>query len=217
MKFSSDFYILNKDQHFAFPHTNCDELETDYVKDLFFQDYGKHCFRYFGGEDIEQIKTDTDIGEFGAAFMRMKFIAEVTDPTRLFRRFMKKKPKGFLVGEIAEIWEWETEGMDRYSHIDTLTNRICNAMLEMIRANVRNTGIIDVPDIEELRIIVKHLNTELPKVRKAKCGEFMWSDTAPYELFEYPYFILVVRFWKIIHATMLRNVEQVAAESVVLV
>jgi len=194
--YSKDFYILNANQYFEFPHTNCDELETDYLKNLFFNGFGKYCFEYFGGKNMDDITMDTDIGDFAAAFMRMKFVAEVTDPLRLNRRLAKVRDiKGLRKGEVGEIWEWESEeGLERFHQIETLTNRICNTLFEQIRAIVGNT---EKPKTH-LRPIVDTLNTELRTIRKGPCNQYMWSNTAPYELLEYPYFTFIVRLWRII-------------------
>jgi len=196
--FSEDFFILNRNTHFSFPHDNCDEIPTEELKAMFFHpDYFcQHIVRYFvePTDDImKRLRGHPQLGEMGAAFMRLKFLAEVLDIRRMLPRLKsQKKAGGFLKDEVSRIWEWDTVGTERYVAVDTLANHMCNAVIETIKAIVRNT---DIPDFSQLATAAVGINLAIPQIRANPCDRYAWNNVDPYTLVNYPYFVFVLRSW----------------------
>lgn len=193
--------MLNSNTHFSFPHENCDEIPTEELKAMFFHpDYFcQYIVRHFAEltDDImKRLREHPQLGEMGAAFMRLKFMTEVLDIRRILARVQnQKKAGGFLKGEVLRIWEWETAGTERYAAVDALANHMCNAMIETIRALVRNT---DIPDFSQLATAAVGINLAIPQIRAKPCDRYAWNTVDPYTLVNYPYFIFVVRSWAVI-------------------
>jgi len=196
--FSEDFFILNRNTHFSFPHENCDEIPTEELKAMFFHPeyFGQHIVRYFAEptDDImNRLRDHPQLGEMGAAFMRLKFLSEVLDIRRMLPRLKsQKKAGGFLKGEVFRIWEWETMGTERYAAVDVLANHMCNAVIETIQAIVRNT---DIPDFSQLATAAVSINEAVPQIRKKPCDRYVWNAVDPCALVNYPYFVFVIRSW----------------------
>ena len=196
--FSDDFFILNSNTHFSFPHENCDEIPTEELKTMFFHpDYFcQHIVRYFvepADDTMNRLRDHPHLGEMGAAFMRLKFLTEVLDIRRILPRVRaQKKAGGFLKGEVVPIWEWGTTGVERYAAVDVLANHMCNAIIETIRAFVRNT---DIPDFSQLATAAVGINEAIPQIRAKPCDRYAWNNVDPYTLVNYPYFVFVVRSW----------------------
>ena len=200
--FSEDFFALNSNTHFSFPHENCDEIPTEELKAMFFHPeyFCQHIVRYFvePTDDImKRLRSHPQLGEMGAAFMRLKFLAEVLDIRRMLPRLRnQKKAGGFLKDEVSRIWEWEREretvGMERYAAVDVLANHMCNAVIETIKAIVRNT---DIPDFSQLATAAVGINVAIPQIRAKPCDRYAWNDVDPHALANYPYFVFVVRSW----------------------
>ena len=203
--FSDDFFILNRATNFPFPHDNCDEIPTDTLIRMFFSpDYFcQHIARYFLeptaydiSETMKRAREHPTLGTIGAAFMRLKFLAEVLNVRLLLPKLQtQKKAGGFLKGEVVPIWEWEEKGTERYAIVDNLANQLCNTVIEIVRGIVRNT---EIPDPAPMAKIAIALNKEIPQIRARPCEQYAWNDSAPYMLVNYPYFVFVVRAWRII-------------------
>jgi len=199
--FSEDFFILNANTHFSFPHHNCDEIPTVELSHMFFHpDYFcGHIVRHFGAKSediIHRLQAHPTLAAIGTAFMRLKFLVEVLDPRQLHRRVTtQKKAGGFLKGEMLAIWDWEHKGTERYAAVDVLANHMCHAMIEIIRDIVGNK---EVREFQSLATIAATLNEEIPKIRAGKCEQYVWSSEAPYHFVNYPYFMFVVRVWAVL-------------------
>ena len=158
----------------------------------------QHIVRYFAEltDDImKRLRGHSQLGEMGAAFMRLKFLAEVLDIRRMLPRIQnQKKAGGFLKDEVSRIWEWEREtvGTERYAALDTLANHMCDAVIETIKAIVRNT---DIPDFSQLATVAVGINLAIPQIRAKPCDRYAWNGVDPYALANYPYFVFVLRSW----------------------
>jgi hypothetical protein len=210
---SNDFFILNRATHFSFPHDRCDQIPTDrLIHEFFHPDYFcAHIVRHFDTQGkhhaiLERLREHPVLDILGAAFMRMKFLAEVLDIRRLLPRVKGQKRKGgFLKGEVVAVWEWETHGTERYAAIDNLANQLCNAVIEIVRDTVRNTD--SLTDYTALVNAAHTINEELPKIRREKYEQYVWDDIAPYMLVNYPYFVYVVKAWSVLEPIVVESLD----------
>ena len=176
------FYKVNKAQHFEFPHSNCDTYTNDQLADLYFKQsgYGEFCARAVaaavgGGVrtiDLTILQHNSQFVNYVAAWMRLKFVAEQTDPVRYSRYFERlpipthKTPK--LQAELLELYK--ADSTEFHSFVDSLANNIQLRWIEMMMGwdgQGRHSG----PDN-----ICERINTEFQTIRSDV------SHCEPYEL-----------------------------------
>jgi hypothetical protein len=146
------FYIINKNQHFEFPHSNCDRYKDEELADLYFKQsgFGSYCCAIItsrtGNECIvDTLRHNSQFVNYVSAWMRLKFTAEQVDPLRYARYFERlpipahKTPK--LPSELLELYK--ADCTEFYGIVDSLANRIQLRWIEMLLGHERNDDKLD--------------------------------------------------------------------------
>jgi hypothetical protein len=174
------FYEINKHQHFEFPHDDCDRKTTkELMKWWCRPDYfGVFIARALGG----RAAATADTAELGAAWMRLKFAAEVCNPTLVLSKLRPKM-------KLPRAEEWRSHCTERYSAIDVEANLLLNAIMEQIVGNSGN------PDNATVLKKARAWNSVFPTIRSSPLGEYDWRGCAPSDMSVHPYSVFLSAIW----------------------
>lgn len=174
------FYVVNKTQHFEFPHADCDIHTNEELAELYFKQsgFGSYCCGVIASMtgavcDLSALRYNSKFINYVTAWMRLKYVAEQVDPVRYRRYFERlpipanKTPK--LPAELLEIYK--SDSTEVYAFVDSLANKIQMRWIEMLTGwdgNGRHPG---------LDIVCTWINTELQTFR---------PRTSTFDPYEFP-------------------------------
>ena len=191
--FTPSFYMLNTHQHFTFPHGSCDTYSDEALAEWFYRpDY--FCFyilKYFKPEattaDLESYKTK-ELTVFGIAWMRLKFLAEVLEPTLIAKKYEKRAFSRPLFLPYIH-WANIDVVMSRYIEVDRLANYLSARIISVFETQT------PIESDHPLLPVLHTFSSSLPLIRAEPLEQVEWAKFSPNELMIYPYFALIERFW----------------------
>lgn len=171
------FYEVNANQQFEFPHDDCDRKSTAELMAWWCRpDY----FAAFIARKLGAPATAVEAtAEVGAAWMRLKFAAEVCNPTLVLAKI---RPTMKFPGA-KDLCAAATE---RYAAIDVLANALLNHILNTMEGIV---GSSEFPTISQI-------NSVFPTIRSRPLGMYDWRPCAPSELSVYPYSVFLYAIYE---------------------
>ena len=191
--FTPSFYVLNTHQHFTFPHGSCDTYSDEALTEWFYQP-NYFCFyilKYFKPDatlaDLEPYKTK-ELTVFGQAWMRLKFLAEVLEPTLITDKYEKR---AFTRPPFLPYIQWTNMDivMTRYSEIDRLANYLIARIISVFETQT------PIESDHPLLPVLQTFSSALPLIRAEPLGQIEWAKFSPRDLTIYPFFTLIDRFW----------------------
>jgi hypothetical protein len=160
------FYIINRNQYFEFPHSDCDRYTDEQLANLYFKQsgYGSYCSAIItsrtGNECIlDKWRHNFQFVNYVSAWMRLKFTVEQVDPLRYTRYFERlpipvhKTPK--LPTELLNLYK--ADSTEFYGYVDSLANRIQFRWIELLLGYTKND--------DELTHICTRINREFVTFR----------------------------------------------------
>lgn len=202
------YYSLNQAQHFSFPHDNADTY-TD--EQLWFHYIGHeylcvYLIRQLGHKGPVQPILDTlvelpSFKEYAVAWMRLKFLCEVMEPTQILRKRNPawQKPNSPMMKEpCLEIWSWTQESLfERYYKIDVVANRLGQHLFDTVKA-VTLGGVVPLAAAELGEATIK-FNKNLYEVRGQPLNvgvvNMQWSQWNPKDLLPYAWALYLIQAW----------------------
>jgi hypothetical protein len=199
------FYVLNSNTNFEFPHMNCDTYSYEDLKKWFLRhDYFlAYMITMFEAKDpgavLEKLAEKEELMLLGTAWMRLKFMAEVLNPTCIHTHFNKRL-------KIASAHEWETHAMLRYITVDRYANTFINIVMNSVEAVVNEWTPPEIPT--KYVDIAKVLNAELPKIREAPLGLYDWIKCDPHSMAPLPYYTFITSLYSVLASALQGPIQQ---------
>lgn len=194
---SINYYTLNKAQHFYFPHDTADtysdeQLWSHYIGEEYLCVY---LIKKLGAPVQPVLKALETHKDYACAWMRLKFLCEVMEPSDILRKRNPAWQKGPLMKEpCVEIWNWTAESLtERYYKIDVVTNIVGQHLFDTVKAIAM--GVEPPKTTEELTRAVKEFNAKLYAVRGQPLEQLQWNLWNPRDLAPYAWALYLIQAW----------------------
>lgn len=181
---SITYYTLNREQNFSFPHDNADT----YTDEQLWSHYSGH--NYLCAYLIRQLGHNTSpilnalamqpyAKDYAAAWMRLKFLCEVMEPTRVLRKRDAMPPK--VKVRLEHLSTWTAESLtEEFYQLEVVTNVLGQHLFDVVKSLTE--GVEPPTLLPEFTDAVLAFNKKLYSLRSKPLDQCQWNLWNPYDL-----------------------------------
>jgi len=182
---SISYYTLNLEQNFSFPHDNADTYTDEQLWSHYSgQDYlCAYLIQQLGHKDptpiLEALAKQPHTKDYAAAWMRLKFLCEVMEPTRILRKWVTMPPK--VKARLEHLSTWTSESLtEEFYTLEVVTNVLGQHLFDVVKSLTE--GVEPKTLSKEFTDAVLAFNKKLYALSQNPLDQCQWNLWNPYDL-----------------------------------
>jgi hypothetical protein len=182
---SITYYTLNLEQNFSFPHDNADTYTDEYLWTHYSgQDYlCAYLIRQLGHKDphpiLDALSRQPYAKDYAAAWMRLKFLCEVMEPSRILKKRDAMPPK--VKARLNHLSAWTSESLtEEFYQLEVVTNILGQHLFDVVKSLTEGVEPKTLPP--EFTDAVLAFNKKLYSLRQMPLDQCQWNLWNPYDL-----------------------------------
>jgi len=181
---SITYYTLNLEQNFSFPHDNADTYTDEQLWSHYSsQDYlCAYLIRQLGHKDphpiLDALSRQPYAKDYAAAWMRLKFLCEVMEPTRILKKRDAMPPK---VKARLNLSAWTIESLtEEFYTLEVVTNILGQHLFDVVKSLTEEAEPQAL--CQEFSDIIVTFNKNIYALRQTPLDQCQWNLWNPYDL-----------------------------------